>query len=87
MPVGSNFRIPDKPSNKSNHIIIEHIDEMLDILKEQANNEGEEKEEPESKLIYMIHTTDDLEAIVRRKLMEPFLSNRAALPLGNFSDS
>ena len=56
MSVGSNFRIPDKPSQKSNHIIIEHIDEMLDILGEQASNEGEEEEEAaESKLIYMIH--------------------------------
>ena len=48
--VGSNFHIPDKPSEKSNHIIIEHIDEMLEILIEQ-------KEEEEAKLICMIHNT------------------------------
>ncbi|MFM7980164.1 MAG: hypothetical protein ACKPKO_12690, partial [Candidatus Fonsibacter sp.] len=28
--VGSNFHIPDKPNERSNHITIEHIDEMLD---------------------------------------------------------
>ncbi|MFM7985859.1 MAG: hypothetical protein ACKPKO_41745, partial [Candidatus Fonsibacter sp.] len=33
--MGSNFHIPDKPNERSNHIIIEHIDEMLDILREQ----------------------------------------------------
>ena len=32
LSVGPNFHIPDKPSEKSNHIIIEHIDEMLEIL-------------------------------------------------------
>ena len=48
--VGSSFHIPDKPSEKSNHIIIEHIDEMLEILIEQ-------KEEEEAKLICMIHNT------------------------------
>ena len=60
--VGSNFHIPDKPSETSNHIIIEHIDEMLEIVREPSNTEG--KEEEESKLIYMIHKTDNLEAIV-----------------------
>ena len=48
--VGSSFHIPDKPSEKSNHIIIEHIDEMLEILIEQ-------KEEEEAKLICIIHNT------------------------------
>ena len=33
---GSTFRIPDKPSEKSNHIIIEHIDEMLENLKKKS---------------------------------------------------
>ncbi len=49
--VGTNFRIPDKPSQKSNQIIIEHIDEMLEILREQASKEGVGEEEAESKLI------------------------------------
>ena len=44
--VGSNFRVPDKPSEKSNHIIIKNIDEMLEIL-------GEQTEERESNIIYM----------------------------------
>jgi len=38
--VGSNFRIPDKPSKKSNHIIIEHIDEMLEILETAGQQRG-----------------------------------------------
>ena len=54
--VGSNFHIPDKTSEKSNHIIIKHIDDMLEILKEQASNEVEDEEEPEATLTYMIHT-------------------------------
>ncbi|MFM7990154.1 MAG: hypothetical protein ACKPKO_63645, partial [Candidatus Fonsibacter sp.] len=58
--MGSNFHIPDNPSERSNHIIIiEHIDEMLDILREQP---ASEEEEPN--IIYMIDKTDDLEAIV-----------------------
>ena len=46
--VGSNFRVPDKPCDNSNHIIIEHIDEMLEILKEQT-------EEEDSTIIYLVH--------------------------------
>ncbi len=69
--VGSNFRIPEKPSNKSNHIIIEHTDEMLEVLREQAGTK-EDDTEPESKLIYMINKTDNLEknrmATLRRRL-------------------
>ena len=38
---------------------------MLEILREQSSTKGEkEDEEAESKLIYMIHKTDNLEAIV-----------------------
>ena len=53
----SNFHIPEKAAEKSNHLIIEHIDEMLEILRQQSSNNGEEEEEQESeeKLIYMIH--------------------------------
>ena len=50
MSVGSNLHIPDKPSEKSNHIIIEHIDEIVEILREQT-------EEEESNIIYMVHKT------------------------------
>ncbi|MFM7979519.1 MAG: hypothetical protein ACKPKO_09410, partial [Candidatus Fonsibacter sp.] len=60
--VGSNFDIPDKPSERSNHIILEHIDEMFEIFRDQPAVEG--KEEEESNIIYMIHQTDNLEAIV-----------------------
>ena len=63
MSVGSNFHIPDKPSEKSNHIIIEHIDQMLDNLREQPTIEDKE-EEAESKFIYMDHKPDNLEALV-----------------------
>ena len=38
---------------------------MLENLREQAINNGEDDdEEPEAKLIYMVHKHDDLEAIV-----------------------
>ncbi|MFM7990338.1 MAG: hypothetical protein ACKPKO_64585, partial [Candidatus Fonsibacter sp.] len=57
--VGSKFHIPDKPSERSNHIIIKHIDMMLDILREQPANEEEG-----SNILYMIRKTDNLEAIV-----------------------
>ncbi|MFM7985327.1 MAG: hypothetical protein ACKPKO_39025, partial [Candidatus Fonsibacter sp.] len=57
--VGSNFHIPDKPSERSNHIIIGYIDEMFDVLREQPASEEEE-----SKVLYMVHKTDNLEAIV-----------------------
>ena len=59
--VGSNFHIPNKPSERSSHIIIEHIDEMLDILREQPASEDKDEE---SKVLYMVHKTDNLEAIV-----------------------
>ena len=36
---------------------------MLEILREQSSTKGEKEEEAESKLIYMIHKTDNLEAI------------------------
>ena len=39
--------------------MIEHIDEMLDILREQPASEEEE-----SKVLYMVHKTDRLDAIV-----------------------
>ncbi|MFM7982609.1 MAG: hypothetical protein ACKPKO_25130, partial [Candidatus Fonsibacter sp.] len=60
--VGSNFHIPDKPSKRSNHIvIIGHIDKMLDILREQPTVDDKEEE---SNIIHMIHKTDNLESIV-----------------------
>ena len=55
--VGSSFHIPDKPSEQSNHIVIEHIDELPAILREQPESDAD-------KLIYMIHKADNLEAIV-----------------------
>ncbi|MFM7989048.1 MAG: hypothetical protein ACKPKO_58020, partial [Candidatus Fonsibacter sp.] len=57
--VGASFHLPDKPNERANHIIIEHIDDMLDILREQPA-----REEEESNIIYMIHKTDNLEARV-----------------------
>ncbi|MFM7987985.1 MAG: hypothetical protein ACKPKO_52595, partial [Candidatus Fonsibacter sp.] len=49
--VRSNFQIPEKPSERSNHIIIiGHIDEMLDILREQPAS-GDNEEEDESNII------------------------------------
>ena len=38
-----NFHLPDKPSEKSDFRVVEHIDELLEILREQGENE-EEKE-------------------------------------------
>ena len=43
------------------HRIIEHIDEMLEVLRHQPENETEE--DGEDKLKHMIYTTDNLEAI------------------------
>ncbi|MFM7982510.1 MAG: hypothetical protein ACKPKO_24630, partial [Candidatus Fonsibacter sp.] len=51
----------DKPNERSNHIIIDHIDEMLDILREQPASDDKEEE---SKVLYMVQKTDNLEAIV-----------------------
>ena len=54
---GSNFHIPEKANDKSNRIVVEHIDEPLTILREQAKKEADA-------VIYMIHKADNLEAIV-----------------------
>jgi hypothetical protein len=53
-----NFHIPDKATEPSNHRIMEHIDELLEILREQ---EGAEEEE---KISYLIQKHDNLEAVV-----------------------
>ena len=37
---------------------------MFEIVREQSNIEGKQEKEVESKLIDMIHKTDNLEAIV-----------------------
>ena len=52
-----NFYTPEKPTEKANYRVVEHIDEILDILREEATEEKE-------RTIYLIHKTDNLEAIV-----------------------
>jgi hypothetical protein len=54
-----NFHIPDKATEPSNHRIMEHIDELLEILREQEGAEGEEE-----KISYLIQKHDNLEAVV-----------------------
>ncbi|MFM7852240.1 MAG: hypothetical protein ACKO96_10075, partial [Flammeovirgaceae bacterium] len=58
----SNFHIPDKRSENSNLIIIEHIDEMLEILREQPTAEDNEEE---SEIIHdPLKKTDNIGAIM-----------------------
>ena len=51
-----NFHIPEKPASKANYRVVEHIDQILEILREE---QGEEE-----RTVYLIHKTDNLEAIV-----------------------
>ena len=65
--VGSDFRTPDKPT-KSDHRMIENIDELLDILREsdgseQEEGDGQEKSKPD-KITYLVQKYDNLETIV-----------------------
>jgi len=50
----SNFHIPEKPEN-ANYRVIDHIDEILDILREAPE---------EDRIIYIVQKQDNLEAIV-----------------------
>jgi hypothetical protein len=54
-----NFHLPDKPEEKSDFRVVGHIDELLEILREQGENE-EEKE----KIIHLVQKNDNLEAVV-----------------------
>ncbi len=56
---GSNFHIPDKPTEKADYRILEHIDELLDILRDE-----EKEEEQEERISYLVHKYDNLEAVV-----------------------
>ena len=51
------------------------MDAMLETLREQSSIKGEKEEEAESKLIYMIHKTDNLEAIVWQLYDDGFRPN------------
>jgi hypothetical protein len=65
---GTNFHIAEKPTEKSDHRVIEHIDELLDILNEARPNDStddsEEKEKKKERIVRLIHKNDNLEAIV-----------------------
>ena len=52
----SNFHIADKPAQKADHRLIEHIDELLEILRTTPGDQ--------EKLIHVIQKQDNLEAIV-----------------------
>lgn len=52
-----NFYTPDKPADKANYRVVEHIDEILAILREEQTEE-------EERVVHIIHKTDNLEAIV-----------------------
>ena len=52
------LNVPEKPSEKSNHIIIEHNDNRLNLMRKTS------KRTDEDNLMHIIHNTDNLEAIV-----------------------
>jgi len=51
-----NFYTPEKQAEKANYRVVEHIDEILGILREMGDDE--------EKVVYLVHKTDNLEAIV-----------------------
>ena len=69
---GTDFRTPDKPT-KSDHRMIEHIDELLDILRESDSSEQEEeaestshdnKKKKQDNISYLVQKYDNLESVV-----------------------
>ncbi len=52
-----NFYTPEKKAEKANYRVLEHIDEIMDVLRELGSDE-------EEKVVYLVHKTDNLEAIV-----------------------
>ena len=52
-----NFYTPEKQPEKANYRVVEHIDEIMDVLRELGSDE-------EEKVVYLVHKTDNLEAIV-----------------------
>ena len=67
--VGADFRTPNKPT-KSDHRMIENVDELLDVLRESDSSEDMEetdisKEKKKvDKISYLVQKYDNLEAIV-----------------------
>jgi hypothetical protein len=55
-----NFHIPEKPKEKSNYVVVEHIDETLQILREKQQQQQGDTEG----MTYLVHRDDNLEAIV-----------------------
>ena len=53
-----NFYTPEKQADKADYRVVEHIDASMDISREMGSDD-EEKE----KVVYLIHQTDNLEAI------------------------
>ena len=54
--VGPNSHMPDKPSEKSSHIVIKYIDDAKGMLREAPDNETDT-----DKLPYTINQEDNLE--------------------------
>ena len=52
-----NFYTPEKQADKVDYRVVEHVDEILDIPQELGSDD-------EEGVVYLIHKTDDLEAIV-----------------------
>ena len=59
LSTNSNFYTPEKQEEKANYRVVDHIDEIMDVLRELGSDEGSEE-----KVVYLIHKTDNLEAIV-----------------------
>ena len=55
----NNLYMPEKTGNKSNRIVIEHVDDLLAILRNEPENDMEK-----DTLVHMIHRADNLEADV-----------------------
>ncbi|MFM7980665.1 MAG: hypothetical protein ACKPKO_15235, partial [Candidatus Fonsibacter sp.] len=52
------FYTPEKQAEKANYRVVEHIDEIMEILRELGDSD-------EERVINLVHKTDNLEAIVR----------------------
>ena len=57
LSTNSNFYTPEKQEEKANYRVVDHIDEIMDVLRELGNTD-------EEKVVYLVHKTDNLEAIV-----------------------
>ncbi len=69
LSTSSNFYTPEKQAEKANYRVVDHIDEIMDGLRELGGeqvlkNGPAFREGLEEKVMYLIHKTDNLEAIV-----------------------